>query len=57
MSDRTLYMMTGVSAILGTILILVANLGGMFMETAPGLGSMVPEESLSAFVATPGLCC
>jgi hypothetical protein len=53
MSDKMLYRIAGASAILGTLLILVANLGGMFMETAPGLGSMIPEESLSAVAATP----
>jgi len=54
MSNKIFYVTTGVSAILGTLLILVANLGGMFTETPNGLGSKVPEESLSVLVATPG---
>jgi len=54
MSNKALYTISGISAIFGTLLLLVANLGGMFMETASGLGSMIPEESLGALVETPG---
>ena len=53
MSDKMLYKIAGVSAIVGTLFILAANFGGMFMDVDPDLGSLIPDESLSAIAATP----
>ena len=53
MSDKVLYRISAASAIAGTLLILAANFGGMFMEVAPGLGSLDPAESLDAIASTP----
>jgi hypothetical protein len=55
MSSKTLYRVSGVSAIVGTLLILYANLAGMvgLLEFAPDSSSFDPAEALSAVASSP----
>lgn len=56
MTDKTLYRISGVSAIVGTLFILFANLHSMLgvVPFAPGSASFIPEESLSAATKSQG---